>query len=68
MMLEQKGFTTVGVDETDQAIHALIYSTATSNGGYIAHAENLEISGNNKYVILINADEYTEDEIVDIIQ
>jgi hypothetical protein len=65
--LTGKGYRVVDIDNTLEAIDAILYSPSMVNGSYKPNVNQLFTSGNNKFVLMINADEQSEDEILSMI-
>ena len=67
--LKDHGYDVVGVDETGVIISAMIYSTKGSDAHNSPHNfDRYPDISNNEYVLLINADEKTPKEIIDLIE
>ena len=66
--LKELGYEVVGIDETEHALDAIVYSTKLSDMPNKIHSN--EVNGynsavdNDGYVMMINADEFSYDELL----
>ncbi len=65
--VEGQGYAVVDMDDTREPIDAIIYSGSFSVFDYSGSFTNVYTGGDNKFVTMINADEKTLAEIVDIL-
>lgn len=67
-ILTHKGYNVISDDNTTEIIDALIFSTKQTAKPHSVATNHLTPASNNEYVLLINGDEKSPDEIIDMIE
>ncbi len=62
--IEKVGYKVVDIDNTTEIIDAIIYSSSNMGVDSGNFNDDPRISGSNGFVVMINADENSEDEIL----
>jgi len=71
--IENKGYKVVDLENTDEIIDAMVYSAVQNDNissftGRSFPGQNLSLGSNSAFVLMINADENTEEEIISLLE
>ncbi len=62
--IEKAGYKVVGLNDTTESIDAIVYSPCSTNTHTGNFDGNSRLSGSNGFVVMINAGEYSDEEIL----
>jgi hypothetical protein len=65
--IKRKGYKVVDLENTNEIIDAMVYS-ATIPDGISSSNHNLGVGSNSAFVLMINADENSKDEIISLLE
>ena len=66
--LKQEGYKVVDVDDTAEKIDAIVFSPSRADEAGSPHDDELRPGGNSGFVVMINADEKSDNDILSMLE
>ncbi|MDO9574118.1 MAG: YkuS family protein [Candidatus Contubernalis sp.] len=66
--LKQEGYKVVDVDDTAEKIDAIVFSPSQAHEAGSLHSDVMLPGGNNGFVVMINADEKSDNDILSMLE